>query len=222
MPILIATAGRPPLYHTPEWNCAVAHRLLGHDLATYLKIPEPLWSMRIRVWAVLVSEAIPVHFGRLYGRIIRYGWLEKRRSVYAIVMPMVLRTNLGMRRTKFRPGGDVSPLRWEDESIVPDRDGARKARKMFREVILEMVCVLLAVSALTNNIQEAQVASIQYFKEDSAFPNICDFRLTDEFTEPRATFPPHSHVQRDEGTRRITKETFMQLDYLAMYQVSQI
>ncbi|KAF9263419.1 hypothetical protein L218DRAFT_865226 [Marasmius fiardii PR-910] len=148
MPILIAMAGRSPLYNTIEWNCAVTHRLLGHDLAAYLKVPEPVWSMRMKVSIILGFQSIPVRFGRLYGRTIRSRWLEKRRWIYSVGMPMALRTNLGMRRTKFRPGGEIHPRQWEDERVEPDRDGARRARRVLREVMMEMVTVLLAVSML--------------------------------------------------------------------------
>ncbi|KAL0570507.1 hypothetical protein V5O48_011453 [Marasmius crinis-equi] len=147
MPILIATTGRPPLRNTLEWNCAVTHRLLGYELATYLKVPEPAWSMKLKTEAVLALQSVPVLFSRVYGRSFRRGWLEKRRWVYAVGMILTLRGTLGMRRTKFRPGGEEQP-KWDDEKVKADPELTRKARIVFREVIAEMMAILIWIGAM--------------------------------------------------------------------------
>ncbi|KAK1232654.1 hypothetical protein PQX77_004216 [Marasmius sp. AFHP31] len=148
MPILRATTGRPPLRNTLEWNCAVTHRLLGHELATYLKVPEPSWKMNAKAGLVLAIQAIPVLFSRSYGRLIRRGWLEKRRWVYAIGMVLTVRGHLGMRRTKFRPGGEEKPT-WDDEKVEADPQLTKRATMAFRQVMIEMAGVLISASVVT-------------------------------------------------------------------------
>uniref|UniRef100_A0A0W0FVB5 Uncharacterized protein n=1 Tax=Moniliophthora roreri TaxID=221103 RepID=A0A0W0FVB5_MONRR len=145
MPILVATTSCPPLYNTLEWNCAVTHRLLGHKLATYLKVPEPSWSMNMKLCIILAVQVVPVIFSRYYGKNTWRGWLEKRRHVYGVGMAMTLQSNLGMRRTKFRlDGKDKS--HWDD--VAPDLEGAARATRQFREVLAEMFAVLVGVGFL--------------------------------------------------------------------------
>ncbi|KAL0576428.1 hypothetical protein V5O48_005564 [Marasmius crinis-equi] len=152
MPILIAAANRPPGYNSLEWNCAVTHRLLGHELATYLKVPEPTWDAKLKLRVMFLIQAVPVYFTRVYGAHLRRGWLEKKRWAYAVSIALTLRRGLGNRRTKFRPGGHdgkLDKLQWEDEGVAEDKAVSRKANQAFYEVVGEMAAVLLGCGGAT-------------------------------------------------------------------------
>ncbi|KAL0069356.1 hypothetical protein AAF712_003721 [Marasmius tenuissimus] len=154
MPILIASANRPPTYNTLEWNCAVTHSLLGCELATYLKVPEPTWDAKLKLRVMLIVQAFPVLFTRYYGGLLRNGWLEKKRWAYAVNIALTLRRSLGNRRTKFRPGGQegaFGKLQWEDESIPEHKDKhmARKANWALYQVMGEMLAVLVGCGGAT-------------------------------------------------------------------------
>lgn len=152
MPILLAAANRPPAYSSVEWNCAVTHRLLGHELATYLKVPEPDWRMKATARVMFLIQAIPVLFTKYYGGLLRSGWVKKKRWAYATSVALTLRRGLGNRRTKFRPGGYAGGLdkpQWEDERVTEDEMVSRKVKKAFNEAIAEMVAVLVGCGGLT-------------------------------------------------------------------------
>ncbi|KAE9411172.1 hypothetical protein BT96DRAFT_803810 [Gymnopus androsaceus JB14] len=144
MSMLEAVAYQPPLHSSVEFNCAITRFLLGAELATHLGVPRTSWWMTIRLRAILLLQAYPVGFSKFYGQILRPGWLEKRRYVYAVGMAMMLRRRLGMRQTKYRPEGETEQAVWEDESVSPDYTTGHLLVKRWRQTLAEMVGVSIA------------------------------------------------------------------------------
>ncbi|THH20319.1 hypothetical protein EW146_g1009 [Bondarzewia mesenterica] len=133
LPILRAMSNRPLLRTTFAYNCALARHLLGSDLSSHLGIPMTSFCTLIMMHVSLFIQCIPVLFARYYPR---RGWVDKRRGVVNEGLVRVVRWNIGMRRTAYRPrsgysgeeveddGGKLGEGVIEAESVVPDPDGA--------------------------------------------------------------------------------------------------
>ncbi|KAJ7573881.1 hypothetical protein C8J56DRAFT_839574 [Mycena floridula] len=155
MPILLAVSNRGPLGASLEFNCAAARFFLGPELATYLNIPETTWMMWLKLHLSFALQKYPVIFGRTYGRYIRTSWVEKRRKVSSQGMARSLRNSLGMRQTVYRPNGENSELEnkvKEEEAVIPDFEGAKVLRRLWKEVIFEMVVVSLSGGFLISGV----------------------------------------------------------------------
>ncbi|OBZ78280.1 hypothetical protein A0H81_02676 [Grifola frondosa] len=147
IPILRATANRPPAYMSFEDNCALTRHLLGPALASHLGI-QPT-ALRARIWmhASLLIQRMPQWFSTWYPR---RGWIRKRREVLREGIARSLRWNLGMRRTSFRPrtdlgvcmsaashsaddvGGALAVGVKEAEGVLPDPAGAKVLVRKWR------------------------------------------------------------------------------------------
>ena len=106
--------------------------------------------------ALLLLQRIPHEFSRWYPR---RAWREKRREVVREGLAMMVRWNMDMRRSSFRPrtdvcangpgggGGELARGVKEAESVEANPVHARKVTKMGKEVLLEMVavCTLLCI-----------------------------------------------------------------------------
>src|SRR5262249_31627494 len=101
--ILRAVSDRAPLHNSFEYNSSAARFFLGPQRADYLGVKHTSWMMWIKFRALLVVQGYPMRFGRIYARIGRPGWMQKRREALAAGMVRVLRFQMGMRRTAFRP-----------------------------------------------------------------------------------------------------------------------
>ncbi|TFY58433.1 hypothetical protein EVG20_g8151 [Dentipellis fragilis] len=156
LPVLHAMSGRPPLYTTFAFNCALARFLLGPSLSSHLGIPHTKLTTYLKLHAVLIGQRLPLWFLRWYPR---QAWITKRRAVIREGLVRITYWNLGMRRTSFRPrtgytgvgreeGGDTIAGS-EGEKIVFDSEGGKMLVRSMREVWVEMVAVLVSVSVGT-------------------------------------------------------------------------
>ena len=150
LPILHAVSDRD-MGASYEYNCTAARYFLGQELADRLEVPSAPLKESIVFSISLTFQGLLVRFGRVYGT-LRPGWLERRRRVMSIGMPRVVRSQLGMRRTKYRPvaidgnnsrGLDSKSL--DDESVAPDYAGGKLLAKIWRDVIVEMGVVSAVV-----------------------------------------------------------------------------
>ncbi|GJE96281.1 DUF2236 domain-containing protein [Phanerochaete sordida] len=93
LPILRAAAHRPPGGASLAHNCAVTRLLVGGALADHLGLPRTPPLARVRLYAALAVQALPVLFARCYPRA---GWRAKRRAVMREGLPRSVRWSLDM------------------------------------------------------------------------------------------------------------------------------
>lgn len=162
IPILRAVSNRPPSHGSLEYHIAVTRYMTGPALADHLGLPPTSPWTRVKLHAALLVQAVPVWFAAWYPRRV---WLEKRRAVLREGIARSLRWNLGMRHVTFRPRTDVkpSPAGIEDdvggelangvreaENVAPNPAAGRRLTKAWREVLAEMVGVLIFLTVLTS------------------------------------------------------------------------
>ena len=107
--------------------------------------------MSIRLHAALLLQRIPHWVTQYYPR---HGWAVKRRIVLREAIARSVWWNLGRRRVSFRPrtdvkhggsdaGGEMAVGVKEAETVQLDNDSARSLIRRWREVLAEMVAVLV-------------------------------------------------------------------------------
>jgi hypothetical protein len=147
IPILLSIANRPPFPNSFERNCALTRMLIGNPLATHLSVPSTSRAQSIKLRLSLYKERVPQFFGEIYPR---KGWEVKRRELVRIAMARIVRWQLGMRKTMFRPrkedGGDIvypsEDVRVAEE-ISFDPAGREKLGKDWKWLMIEMTSVLV-------------------------------------------------------------------------------
>ncbi|CAL1708828.1 unnamed protein product [Somion occarium] len=149
MPILRAISGRPPGNSSLEHNCAVTRCLVGFELADHLGVPETRVITKLKLHATFLLYKIPIWFSWWYPR---KQWAVTRREVLSEGMARSVRWNLGMRRTNFRPRGNVIKNEGLDdgqieelERVIPDPEGGMALVRKWREMLAEMIGVCLGV-----------------------------------------------------------------------------
>ncbi|KAG8691511.1 hypothetical protein FRC11_002407 [Ceratobasidium sp. 423] len=152
MPILHATVNRPPFPATFAYQCALTRFLVGDSLADHLKVPKtsPLEYCRLRTRLLLTK--IPYLFGKVYR--LR-NWESRRVKVSREGLSRVVRWQMGMRRTVFRPrqeDGEIAPGVEQSEAIVPNvilgQAFMREYNLLIREMLGVIGSVVLSVLAL--------------------------------------------------------------------------
>jgi hypothetical protein len=143
LPILRALANRPPTHTSFEYNCALARHLIGPGLADHLHIPPTSLRTAVRMHAALALQALPVRFGRVWSRA---GWHAARRFYVREALVVVVQTNLGMRRTAFRPrepdGVDLNPDVLKRERVLGNPAGASRVYRAMYTSFAEMAAVM--------------------------------------------------------------------------------
>ncbi|CAE6396002.1 unnamed protein product [Rhizoctonia solani] len=142
MPILHAVANRPPFPTSFAYNCALTRFLVGDLLADYLQVPKtpPLEYYFLRTRLLLAK--VPYLFGRVYR--IR-NWESRRIRISREGLSRVVRWQLGMRRTIFRPrreDGEIAPGVEQAEAIVPNMVLGQAFMREYNIFIREMLGVM--------------------------------------------------------------------------------
>ncbi|QRW19141.1 hypothetical protein RhiXN_00547 [Rhizoctonia solani] len=150
MPILHAISNRPPFPTPFAYNCALTRFLVGDLLANYLQIPKtpPLEYCFLRTRLLLGK--VPYLFGRVYR--IR-NWESRRIRISREGLSRMVRWQLGMRRTVFRPrqeDGDIAPGVEQAEAVVPNMVLGQAFLREYNLFIREMLGVMggVVLSAL--------------------------------------------------------------------------
>jgi hypothetical protein len=145
MPIIRAISNRQPFPATFEHNSALTRFLVGDTLADQLLVPRTSAREAIKLRLRLIYERIPQWFGEFYPRA---GWRKERHVLTRVAMARIIRWQLGMRRTQFRPrNADSGELVYPDdkarneEAIVPDYDGAKVMMRRWKWLVYEMLAV---------------------------------------------------------------------------------
>ncbi|KZV94658.1 hypothetical protein EXIGLDRAFT_672908 [Exidia glandulosa HHB12029] len=140
MPLLRAIANRPPLRSTLEYHCAVSRFLLDDPLADHLCIYSTTLTSRIKLLFGLGAILSITWFGRVWPR---RGWKMERIRILRHVLPRVVRNQLGMRRTHFRPrdAQAMSDSPVQDEQCEPDFVGGAQIQRAWSRLVWEMVAV---------------------------------------------------------------------------------
>ncbi|CAE6528581.1 unnamed protein product [Rhizoctonia solani] len=142
MPILHAISHRPPFPSTFTYHCALTRFLVGDALADHLRIPKtpPLEYYRLRTKLLLTK--LPCLFGRVYP--LR-NWESRRVRISREGLSRVVRWQMGMRRTAFRPrqeDGELAPGVEQSEAVVPNMVLGRAFMREYNFLIREMVGVI--------------------------------------------------------------------------------
>jgi len=128
--------------------------LIGNPLASHLSVPLTSGKEEIKLRLSLYKERVPQFFGEIYPR---KAWEMKRRGLVRIAMARIVRWQLGMRKTMFRPrtqaandaeneGGELvyaSEAERKAEEVLLDPAGGEKLRKEWRWLMIEMMGVLV-------------------------------------------------------------------------------
>ncbi|QRW05464.1 transmembrane protein [Ceratobasidium sp. AG-Ba] len=148
MPILRAISGRPPFPTTLAYNCALTRFLIGDPLADHLEVPRTPLTQYVRVRIRLLINKVPYLFGKVYR--IR-NWEARYTRLSREGLTRVVRWQLGMRRTAFRPrqeDGDLAKGVQEAESIVPNMTLGNAFVREWRFLIREMIGVIVGTAVL--------------------------------------------------------------------------
>ncbi|KAG9126430.1 hypothetical protein FRC07_003490 [Ceratobasidium sp. 392] len=142
MPILRAISDRPPFPSTLNHNCAMTRFLIGDSLSDHLTVPRTpaLTYARLRVRLFLTK--LPYLFGKVYK--VR-DWEARRIRLSREGLSRMVRWQLGLRRTAFRPrreDGDIAEGVEEAEAIVPNMVLGQAFLKEYKLLIREMVAVI--------------------------------------------------------------------------------
>jgi hypothetical protein len=152
MPILHAVANRPPFPTTFAHHCALTRFLVGDPLANYLQVPKTPTLEYCFLRTRLLLARVPYLFGRVYR--IR-DWESRRIKISREGLSRVVRWQLGMRRTVFRPrqeDGEIAPGVEQAEAVVPNmvlgQAFMREYNLFIREMLGVMGGVVLSVLAI--------------------------------------------------------------------------
>ncbi|KAG8745732.1 hypothetical protein FRC10_007212 [Ceratobasidium sp. 414] len=148
MPILHAISARPPFPSSLAYNCALTLFLIGDALADHLEIPRtsPLQYIRLRIRLFLTK--IPYLFGKVYK--VR-GWEARRVRLSREGLSRLVRWQMGLRRTAFRPrreDGDLAEGVEKAEAVVPNVVLGQAFMREYRFLIREMVGVIAGTAVL--------------------------------------------------------------------------
>ncbi|KAF8741181.1 hypothetical protein RHS02_03953, partial [Rhizoctonia solani] len=150
MPILHAISNRPPFPTPFAYNCALTRFLVGDLLANYLQIPKTPHLEYCFLRTRLLLGKVPYLFGRVYR--IR-NWESRRIRISREGLSRMVRWQLGMRRTVFRPrqeDGDIAPGVEQAEAVVPNMVLGQAFLREYNLFIREMLGVMggVVLSAL--------------------------------------------------------------------------
>ncbi|KAJ1311231.1 hypothetical protein OPQ81_009731 [Rhizoctonia solani] len=145
IPILQATANRPPFPSTFAYQCALTRFLVGDPLADHLKVPKTPFLEYYRLRTRLLLSKIPYFFGRVY----RFrNWESRRVRISREGLSRVVRWQMGMRRTAFRPrqeDGEMAPGVEQLEAVVPNTILGQAFMRDYNLLIREMLGVMSGV-----------------------------------------------------------------------------
>ncbi|GJJ14856.1 hypothetical protein Clacol_009124 [Clathrus columnatus] len=139
VPLLQAIANRPPFPKSFEYNSAVSRKLLGNPLSTHLGLPPTTsFRLKLRITRDFFIVQLPVLFGQVYSR---KGWDERRLSLTKMGLERLVRFQLGLRQTSYRPRNEQGELdekvsRLEHSELEPG--GREKFIKGWRDLMIEM------------------------------------------------------------------------------------
>jgi len=123
--------------------------LLGPSLSDHLGVDKTTMIEAIRLRWTLAVTMYPRWFGWLYPR---KRWEERRVHITKEGMRRLVRFNLGLRRTAFRPRSEGDALLEDEvkraEAILPDPIGAEKLMKEYRLMLAEMGLVTASCAIL--------------------------------------------------------------------------
>jgi hypothetical protein len=142
IPILLASSDRPPFPRPFEHQCALTRHLLGGPLSNHLGVPPTPVRAELRLLWSLTLAQVPMLFSCIYPR---RGWRRKRAALIREALARVVRFQLGMRRTTFRPRterGEVGEDVWRMEAVKPDPVGGARLVREYRALMVEMAGVL--------------------------------------------------------------------------------
>lgn len=156
IPILYTASNRAPMYNTFEYNCALTRHILGPSLSDRVGLPPTSLRMSFRLHAALFLQRIPHWLTQYYPR---QAWIIKRRVVLREGIARSVWWNLGRRRVLFRPrtdvkhggggaGGEMAVGVKEAETVQLDSESARSLVRRWREVMAEMVAVLVGAGII--------------------------------------------------------------------------
>lgn len=142
MPILHAVADRPPFPSTLAYCCALTRFLIGPSLADHLEVPRTSALQYCRLQTRLFLVKMPYLFGKVYR--IR-DWEARRIKLSREGISRMIRWQMGMRRTVFRPrreDGAIAEGVEELEAMVPNMVLGRAFMREYNSLIREMVGVM--------------------------------------------------------------------------------
>lgn len=142
MPILRAISDRPPFPSTLAHHCALTRFLIGSPLSDQLGVPHTSMLDYTRLRVRLLLTKLPYLFGKVYR--LR-NWEERRIRLSREGLSRMVRWQLGMRRTAFRPrqeDGDLAEGVQETEAVVPNMVLGQAFLKEYKGLIREMVGVI--------------------------------------------------------------------------------
>ncbi|KAF8527100.1 hypothetical protein JB92DRAFT_2869085 [Gautieria morchelliformis] len=148
IPILLASSDRPPFPKPFEHQCALTRYLLGGSLSNHLGVPPTPVRAELRLLWSLTLAQLPMIFSYIYPRC---GWRRKRAALTREALARVVRFQLGMRRTAFRPrteSGDVGEGVLCMEAVKPDPVGGTRLVKEYRALMMEMAVVIAGSTIL--------------------------------------------------------------------------
>ncbi|CAE6441146.1 unnamed protein product [Rhizoctonia solani] len=154
MPILHAISHRPPFPSTFAYHCALTRFLVGDRLADHLQIPKTPLLEYYRLRTKLLLTKLPYYFGKVYR--LR-NWESRRVRISREGLSRVVRWQMGMRRTAFRPrleDGEIAPGVEQSEAVVPNMVLGQAFMREYNFLIREMLGVIggvvLSVLAMVN------------------------------------------------------------------------
>ncbi|CAE7213155.1 unnamed protein product [Rhizoctonia solani] len=142
MPILHAISHRPPFPSTFAYHCALTRLLVGDRLADHLRIPQTPSLEYYRLHTKLFFTKLPYLFGKLYP--LR-NWESRRVRISREGLSRVVRWQMGMRRTAFRPrqeDGEIAPGVEQSEAVVPNMVLGQAFMREYNLLIREMLGVI--------------------------------------------------------------------------------
>ncbi|CUA76902.1 hypothetical protein RSOLAG22IIIB_02382 [Rhizoctonia solani] len=142
MPILHAISQRPPFPSTFAYHCALTRFLVGDRLADHLKVPKTPLLESCRLHTRLLSTKLPYLFGKVYR--LR-NWESRRVRISREGLSRMVRWQMGMRRTVFRPrqeDGEIVPGVEQSEAVVPNMVLGRAFMREYNFLIREMLGVI--------------------------------------------------------------------------------
>jgi hypothetical protein len=146
MPILHAVADRPPFPTTLAHRCALTRFLVGPSLADHLNVPRTSMYEYCRLRIRLFLTKLPYLFGKLYQM---RNWESRRIRISREGLSRVVRWQLGMRRTAFRPrreDGDLAEGVEESEAVVPNMVLGKAFMREYNSLMYEMVGVTSGIA----------------------------------------------------------------------------
>ncbi|CAE6493869.1 unnamed protein product [Rhizoctonia solani] len=142
MPIIHAISNRPPFPSTFAYHCALTRFLVGDRLADHLRVPKTPALEYYRLRTKLLITKLPYLFGRAYW--LR-NWESRRVRISREGLSRVVRWQMGMRRTAFRPrqeDGEIAPGVEQSEAVVPNMILGKAFMQEYNLLIREMLGVM--------------------------------------------------------------------------------